>query len=155
MVKFLGFIYKDIYKRRNVVSFSKCDKNTIDILIDKYQLKPNKTYDPPNLNEVFKIMNDDQILSLLIGFVDGDGNNRKTSSGYQITLENHKSWIDCYESFKKFIKNKFNLIFKNDLIRINNRGYVVMCFSQKEVFSKLKQFIIQNKLPVLDRKWSI
>lgn len=155
LMSFLGFGNEKLYRRRNNVVFSKCDKNAIDTLIEKYQLKPNKTYDPPNLNDVFKNMTDDQILSLIIGFIDGDGHTRKIPGGYQVTLENHKSWIDCYESFKKFIKNKFNLTFKNDLIRFNNRGYVVMCFSQKEVFLKLKEFIMHNKLPVLDRKWSI
>jgi len=153
LVLFLGFGNHKISSRRNNVSFSKGDKNAIDILNEKYQLKPNKTYNPPNLNEVFKTMTDDQILSLIAGFIDGDGHNRKVSGGYQVTLENHKSWFDCYETIRDFIKRKFGVTFKNNLIRTNTRGYVVMCFSQKEIFLNIREFIYKNKLPVLDRKW--
>jgi DNA-binding transcriptional regulator WhiA len=155
LMLFLGFNNDKIYKRRNNVAFSKCDKNVIDVLIEKYQLKPNKTYDPPDLSKIFKNMTDDQILSLIVGFIDGDGNVRKTSSGYQLTLENHISWIGCYETIKEFIKNKFKITFKSELIRTNNRGYVVMCFSQKEVFLKMREFIYSNNLPILDRKWRV
>ncbi len=46
------------------------DKEIITLLINKFDFKKSKTYNPPNN---LKIQNDDLFTSFLIGYIDGDG----------------------------------------------------------------------------------
>jgi DNA-binding transcriptional regulator WhiA len=137
------------YRRKNIC-YGSCDVSLIEYLKENFDLKKAKTYNPPNLENVFSRLSDKEILSFIIGFIDGDGNIRDE----KITLENHKSWEEDYVSIRNFVSHIFNVSFKKRLVRKNTKGYIVMTFSQKVIFQNLKSFAINEKLPILQRKWS-
>ena len=118
-------------------------------LIEKFDLKDNKTYNPPSI-----LIDDDFLfLSLLIGFIDGDGTfskNENRNCSF-IRIEIHKNWKD----FLIKIQNKLLLMGIDGIkIKENKRGYIYFSIYRNKNFLFLKEFILKHKLPVLERKWN-
>lgn len=144
-------IITNSFSKNPMVQFSVSDIILIPKICDKFDIKNKKTYNPPDFNS-YKF-NDDQMLSLIIGFIDGDGTIYKKKGGnYQISIFCHESW-------------KHNLKFINDLIhkvcfsirenKVSYRGNKAGIYIGKtKILRKLKWFINENNLPVLERKWS-
>lgn len=110
----------------------------------KFNISNNKTIVPPLL----KINNIDLLLSLLIGFIDGDGHitnqtNRKDS---KICIKVHRNWISFLELYKQ--------ICPSVKIKINNCGYAFLSLTKNKEIIELKKNAQKLKLPILERKWS-
>lgn len=70
-----------------------CNKISIKDIMNKFDWDHNKTYNPPtNL----KIKDDNLFMSLLIGYIDGDGSIHKRSEGTgdYLRFKVHSSWKD-------------------------------------------------------------
>ena len=103
----------------------------------------------PNI-KIYKNIAKDKLLSLIIGFIDGDGCIKKQykRNDWVITIKNHSSWIDFLKLISITISNK-------DYSRINNSGYSLLTLSDISKTKELKKFAIRNNLPIMKRKWDI
>lgn len=117
-------------------------------IAEKFDWKNNKTYNPPSVEILNKVLNTkEKFLSYLIGFAGGDGYISPTCT---LKLENHSSYITFFDFLLK--RSKEYGLETETIPTINPRGYVQFSFNGSFV-KKLKQFIIENDLIVLKRKW--
>lgn len=124
-------------------------------LTDKFGFYNRKTYNPPPIEKYCDI-EQDLFLSLLVGFIDGDGTIRQTSSrgkrrnACAIRIKLHKSWL----VFLTMCCDRLNAIIQMDLPspKINKQGYASWEFSKGSAMSVLVTNIEQHSLPVLE-KW--
>jgi hypothetical protein len=134
----------------NIISCS--DKNLVPKIMKKFDIQSRKTYNPPDFSKYN--FTDNQFLSLIIGFIDGDGCicDRKNSSGVDIRLALHSSWINNLT----FINNFLNKLIKDvpsNSARITNRGFSDLMISKQKIIIMMKNFIVKNNLPNMERKW--
>lgn len=114
----------------------------------KEQLKMSnectKTYCPPCL-DIFK----DDMMSLFIGLVDGDGHIRYSNGHYNCSVELYNSWFSTLEIFQKEL-----LIYGiKSSVKYTKKGkYCRLSISGKENLIKLLPYI--KELPYLQRKWN-
>jgi hypothetical protein len=123
---------------------------------EKFNLRLNKTENPPDLATVLKDKSPELILSLIIGFIDGDGsiqymNKRKSGN---IKVEVHSSWLSNLVWIENFIYTYFN-INNPKSSKIDVKGYAKVIFSRTELLYKLNDFTVTLKLPVISRKWNL
>ena len=114
-----------------------------------YDIKTDKTHYPPNLT-VFSKLNRDQILSLFIGFIDGDGSIglKHKRNDFNIRIKNHSSWLPFFECFDQKLNIKSS-------VKINKEGYALMDISNYNTCKEIKLNMIKLGLPYLKRKWNI
>lgn len=148
---------QSFYNKHNCI-LSINDTITTKLLSNKFNIKQRKTYNPPDIS-FYKNFTDEQLFSLIIGFIDGDGSITKqiTPSNtihYHITIENHKSWHSFYEMIETFLYKILDIKpNKPTYIRINTNDYVCLSFTKKEFIYKINQKQKELNLPVLERKW--
>ena len=123
------------------------DTKIISILCKKFDIKQNKTYFPPNINSL-DIKNKDLMISLIAGFIDGDGSIRPKHKGFSLTIKCHGSWIDVLDFFCKKIK-------PDSSAKINSYGYAHFSISNDIILKELKRNVERLNLPVLKRKWDL
>lgn len=118
-------------------------------LIKKFDFKPSKTYNPPDLNNLN--MKDDFFYCFLIGFIDGDGSiiKKKDIEEYRISIRLHKNWYDNLEFFHAKISNLLNIKVKG----LYKYDVSMLVFSDFRILKFLKAKSIEYNLPVLSRKW--
>lgn len=144
-----------LYVKKSYI-VSAMDKFYIPQIIEKYDFKPRKTYNPPNLSYLNKDFN--QFASFLIGFIDGDGSIVKNKNRLKKETKLCSIKIGCHLSWEKnlqFFSDKLRNFLKCDRIKstISKKdGCSYIVFSTKCInFLKLKT--IELKLPILNRKW--
>jgi hypothetical protein len=138
------------------------DTILIPKLVEKFDFKPLKTYNPPDL---FYFDNKDInfFIAFLIGFIDGDGTIQlvKTKEGIKTTEENaginiaikcHKKWMSTLTYISEKITNYLNL--KKYTCEINKADMASISFSSFKIARFLKLKTIELNLPVLERKWN-
>lgn len=142
--------FLDIPLRNNIFDIQ--DKEVINNIKLKFNIITPKTYNPPNI-EVFKSFNNDLLMSLIIGFIDGDGSitNQSGRNDNSLRIKNHSSWINVLKYFHLFITSRSNILFPSP--KINKDGYAELQCCNMNILKFLKSHIIKYKLPVLDRKW--
>ena len=118
--------------------------DVVEKLCDKFDIKQDKTYNPPKT-----ILNHDKELlkCLLVGFIDGDGN---IESQYKrkdcfIRIKVHKSWDGILKEFCELVG------YDTKHVRFNKQDYCELYFSDSNIVTELKKK--SNTLPVLNRKW--
>ena len=121
---------------KQLISIS--DKLTFNKLSDKFKINNQKTYDPCDLS---KITDEDLLFSLIVGFIDGDGNISKNG----IKIVSHKNWYNNFEIFNKVLMGNIYMTKKNLIIL--NIGKSKLLFDIKERANRLN-------LPLMERKWS-
>lgn len=144
------------YKNKDLVELIVCGKKTVLDICKKFNIKNNKTYKPPNI-KVFKKMSDDLFISLLIGFIDGDGCifKRKESEMARIAIKNHSSWLRILDYF---INRLSKITFTNDeysKAKLTSDKYAIILFIKSNLVKFLKNKCLELNLPVLKRKWDI
>src|SRR6478735_3661284 len=136
----LEFKNKDIFKKI-------CDKFKI--------FNSRKTYNPIDFYEYN--FTDNQILSLIIGFIDGDGSINKihNRNDCSLSLHIHSSWLKNLIFIEEFIYNYF-LIEKNKILsKIGNDGYAKLIFSNSIILTNIKKELKFLNIPYMKRKWYI
>ena len=134
--------YNDVH---NAVRLSAMDTEVVTKLREKFDIKSNKTYNPP---KTLKWVPEDLFLCLLAGFIDGDGNinnfhNRKDAF---IRIKTHSSWLPILKEFGVFLK-------KENSVKINKNGYAEMLITGYPLIRNLKEKLLSCNLPILSRKW--
>lgn len=126
------------YSKINQVGINFGNKLIISNLIDRFAIKNDKTKNPPNLSTIIG----KNLIAFNIGFIDGDGciSNQSNRSDIRITIRCHKSWID-----------NLQYMFKRGYIANDNS--CVLCIGKKSEIKEYKQFILNNNIPFLSRKW--
>ena len=127
------------------------DKYVIPKLAEKFDIHSNKTENPPNLNTIPQ--DDDLLLAVFCGFIDGDGciryqTGRKDCS---IRFHLHSSWLSYFIQIWKRLNKIYNVSISPP--KIQNDGYLGWSICNRKVVNELKKFTISNKLPTLQRKW--
>ena len=156
---FLGC--KTIHKKKSTSGF-RPDKSQYEVSVncnhyyklirEKFDIKDRKTYNPPDISSVLKNKSEDLILSMFIGFCDGDGSIRTiTEKAASLMITNHESWELVLIWFSKYIYNKSNNIQVSFPHKVSDG--VILTLNKKSVLSYLKQTGIKLHLPVMTRKW--
>jgi len=148
--KFTGFV-KYEGERKNKGNISLMDKVVVKRLMNKFNISHRKTYEPCDIN----ISNLDLFVSLVIGFIDGDGSIRKQTNRNDclIAIKCHSSWFENLKIMNRIMSEIIN-INEADVVRINKKGYALLIWSNSKVLRFLKEFILATNLPVLKRKWN-
>lgn len=129
-------------------SISLRDKFVVDKIIEKFNIIPPKTYNPPSV-EIFKQFSYDQTLSLIIGFIDGDGSFSKPKTNQKhvnLKISCHKCWSVVLQFFATFIGSSTRY-------KINSDDQAEIANGRFSELKTLKAFCINNNLPILSRKW--
>jgi hypothetical protein len=102
---------------------------------------------------MFLKLNRDSLLSLIVGFIDGDGSitfqHGRTDSFLRI--KNHNSWLHILKLFADVIMEETLINFPTP--KTNNQGYASLACSNLKILQFLKNHAIKYKLPILERKW--
>lgn len=140
LIKLQKFLNVQELQENTQVSISGMDSKVIREFCNKFDIKSNKTYNPPNLSF---IKNKDLLFALSIGFIDGDGciDNQTNRSDCKLRIKCHSSWVNNLE-FIYNIKSK-----------INNQGYAYINITNSILLKELKRKAIFLNLPILNRKW--
>jgi hypothetical protein len=137
-----------------MVSLSLQDPPLISKFASKFNFKPRKTYNPPNLTW----LKGDKFLSFFAGFVDGDGSfslNGRSLNSIKFMLHGHASWKNNFLFIGKRLHELFDsskLIFHSRVF-IDKEGYVYLDISNFPFLRALKSKIISLSIPILKRKW--
>lgn len=126
----------------NAIRYSLYDKQTILELKKIFNWKTNKTKDVPNI----PYLDNNQIFSLIIGFVDGDGTISKNGNSLVIACD--KSWKDILEYFYKILTNEE----KEFDLRSNNCAQIRI--TKIKVLEEIKNKALLLNLPIMKRKWN-
>lgn len=110
----------------------------------KFKIEQNKTVRACDISRV----KGDLMTALFIGFIDGDGYIGKQYKREDCCLfiKCHSAWLENLNIFSQTFLNKRSAY-------INKAGYASLNIGNNLVLKNLKQFIIKNNLPVLERKW--
>ena len=125
------------------------DKNNIKKLVDMFDINSDKTYSPPKA-EVLLQFNKEQLLSLLVGFIDGDGSIRNLHNRPDFSLR-----IKCHKAWEYFLTSLFFILEINISIKINNQGYLEIVTGNSILLKRIKREVLALRVPFMERKWDI
>jgi len=113
----------------------------------KFDLKPRKTYSPPNI-EFYRNFTNEQLMAYFIGFVDGDGTiqNPKKNAYSCIVVQCHISWMDFFSGINALVLGGTGTVRES-------QGKAKLHLGNQIFVKKLKRFVVDMSLPVLSRKW--
>ncbi len=143
---FIGSEKSDV--QRGMIRCLAMNRPVVDLICNKFDINSRKTYNPPNI-EVFKNISRDLLLSLIAGFIDGDGSifvNSKNDKIVCLRIKCHSSWFDNLKYFADILSPR-------STVKIDKRGYVILNLANTFELKKIKQEILCLDLPLLDRKW--
>jgi hypothetical protein len=135
---------------RGAWGVSGMDRNIAPLIRDKFRFKDCKTYHPPDR---LPLGNNDQIVSFIVGFIDGDGSMRlpKKHKFCNITVKVHSSWIGMLNRMAKFVYELSGE--SSGKPKINSSGYAEWIISNSVVTKFLKSKSIELSIPFMRRKW--
>ncbi len=142
--------FHHLKKLANYIEYSKklikpslyvSDKEVVSSLKERFNLDNNKTYKPPIIN----IGKEERLFSLIIGFIDGDGNIDK--NGY-LRIKVHKNWYSVIDFMMKNLVGTGNYN-----ISIDSKNLVTGSVTKIELTKKIKERVEKLYLPILERKW--
>jgi hypothetical protein len=127
------------------------DSKAVPCLMKFLDVGSRKTYHPP---KSLPVGSDDQILSLVIGFIDGDGC-IKIGKGRRFA----NIIVKCHRSWKKILEQMSIMVYRisgheSGCVKIDKKRYARWIVSNSEVSRFLKETVERLNLPVLERKWS-
>jgi len=123
-------------------TISPMDTRVLRKISTKFDIKSNKTENPPNM-KVFHNLPANLFKALTIGFIDGDG-----CIKYQYKRKDVILSVKCHSSWLNILKKMFGKAY------IESKGYAISNVGKKETLLSFKEFIVNNNLPVLERKWN-
>lgn len=126
-----------------------------DVCNKFYIYNSNKTYNPIDFYKFN--FNDDQILSLIIGFIDGDGSINKIykRKDCSLSLHIHSSWLNNLIFIEDFIYKYFSVKKNKILSKIGNDNYAKLIFSNSIILTNIKKELNSLNIPYMKRKWDI
>jgi hypothetical protein len=141
-------------KEYPTVTITAQDIDVVPKLCNIFDISSNKTENPPNMG-IYCFL-PEQLFSLTIGFIDGDGSITKLHNRPDVNLrvKCHNTWIAnllIMEHTLYTITN--NPVKEPPLTNINNQGYAQFCISNNKIIKAIKSKAIEYKLPIMNRKW--
>jgi len=136
------------------------DKINVPLIAKKFDWKKRKTYNPPNTNK-WKF-SDDNIIALIIGFIDADGcitkQTRQNRKGVQVRIRCHQAWLGFMKYLDEKVHRILNVKKERDYWSLipatKDRCSVAKVAWWKHVInSGLKRKAIKLNLPIMNRKW--
>lgn len=129
----------------NMLRITLEDKFILPKIIDRFNIKLKKTYNPFDISE---FLTKNRLLYFLIGIIDGDGYISNIPN-YSIKIKTHISWYDNYY----YIKNKLYDLYKiNSNLIINKKGFIEFSITNKKDIFKIYKYSLL--LPYkMERKW--
>lgn len=118
-------------------------KVMIENFKQEFGLKCVKTYDPPTIEKISKFT-EDQICSLIAGFIDGDGCITQHNNFITISITNHISWGYVLSYFGDII-GKYNIK--------DNDKYTTLYITSVYHIKRFVNKILTYNLPLMRRKW--
>lgn len=130
----------------SAVRLSAMDTEVVGKLCEKFDIKSNKTHNPP---KTLNWIPEDLFLCLMAGLIDGDGNisNFRGRKDAFIRIKQEKSWLPILKEFAKYFKEE-------DRVKINKQGYAEVEITGFPKIRELKKKLLEYNLPLMDRKWS-
>ncbi len=125
-------------------------KDVVPIFANRYDLVSNKTKYPPRIKD-YKL-NDEQFLSLVIGYIDGDGCIYATDDYPKIKVACDASWLDNLKYLNERVANIFQMI-TNHVPHLTGNGKALWVISNTRIVECLSSFVRNHPLPFLERKW--
>lgn len=137
-----------------VTTFS--GKDAIIKLKNKFDIKNQKSFNPPDYDLAYKTFSDKHLVSLLIGLIDGDGwitytSNKNTRLGLCGPIEWKSFFIKLTDQVSNYLSCKSPRFYER--YRENRKPMVDMQINSQKFIIALKNFIMDHNLPVLERKW--
>ena len=141
---------------KNYVSVTTQNIELFDRITNLIKLyEQHKTIKPNNFSTLEYTK--EQMLSLIIGFIDGDGCILKQTGREDCLLQIHvhKNWFDNIRFIEDFIYNYFGMSKNKILTRIGNDGYTRLIITNNKILKKLKNELLTLDLTYLSRKWDL
>ncbi len=150
--KFAKFIGCNLNTYKETVSVSLMDTKYISKIREKFNIVNDKTYNPCNISNI----NDYNLLmSLIIGFIDGDGSiglvHKRNDAALRVKC--HSSWLENLQFMVNVIYSKSDEIVINS--KITKAGYAQFIISNNTILRLLKEIAINLNIPILERKWDV
>lgn len=125
----------------------------VPLIKEKFNIVERKTYNCPDL-EIYRNMPFELFLSLVIGYIDGDGciqtvKWHKRSALIKINV--HKNWYPFLELIQERLTE--NLGYFCSKPKIFSDSMVRSHIGKMEILAYMKKHILKNNLPALARKW--
>lgn len=140
-------------EKSNMVTINIMDNINILSLKEKLGINHNKTYNPPTVEHMSNLLNStEKLLSFLIGFIDGDGSiqyQKDKTTFKSLRIHIHSSWFNIMD----WISIELNKLGMNSSCVICNRGYTQLNICSIKNYQIFKNFINNNNIPILERKW--
>lgn len=140
-VYYIDFVAKELFKE----------------IVEKYGVKSNKTYAPCDLSS----LSGKELIAFIIGFIDGDGNigHRTDTKTPKIVIKLHNNWENNLSFMSKKLYEYFNIsIFPKTIMVKKNKDsnieYATVTWGNSKVIAGLYNFILENNLIHLKRKWA-
>ena len=136
-----------------MVYLDACDKINGLALLHKLNITARKTYNPPSSFDF--LLTPEERLAFFIGFSDGDGSIQfdHNDSFKSLRIVVHHNWYLLLEGFCATLAQENPLRFTVN--NTNSRGNTSVYLGTKASHQYLRDFIIANGLPALDRKWRL
>lgn len=130
------------------------DNINVPKIKEKFGIINKKTTNPPDWS-MYRFT-DDQILSLIIGYIDGDASiaKRNNSNSLHLSFQTALQWQHNLNFIKTFFEKYFNIPVRSKVL-INNRNHATLSICRSKLIKKLKLFAQENDLPALKRKWDV
>ena len=141
-------------KQYDWVGISIMDTKYMKKLSDKFDIKNDKTYIPCNIKNI----NDDNLLlSLITGFIDGDGSirNQFNRKDFSLRIKCHKNWYDNLDFILKTIIRITGENCKISTKLVDDEKYANISITNTKTLKVLKSKIIKLTIPYLHSKWDI
>lgn len=141
-IKFTGVLQENSIAYR----INAQDVKIVPKIMSKFDIKSKKTYNPPTID--FTKFDKNLILSLICGFIDGDGciKYQTKRKAFCLTIKCHSSWLNILNQFGQIIGDYGHC-------KINTSGYAVLNITNTKILKKLKQDALLLNIPILNRKW--
>jgi hypothetical protein len=125
----------------NAIRYSLCDRQTILKIKKIFDWKTNKTKEIPKIPK----LNENQIFSLIIGFIDGDGSISKNGGSLKIVCD--ASWKNILEYFYEILTNEYKYF------KLTSNNCCQIRITKIKLLEQIKNKAKLLNLPIMKRKW--
>lgn len=155
-VKNVNILGVDTVSNGSAICYLK-DSKAIPLIMKKYDIKyksgeKTKTYYPPSLS-VFDNMSDENFLSFIIGFIDGDGSlylSKKNSRC--ITITSHENWKLILEYWISRLENIFDVTLSKKALTQKDSYFRLRIYNPL-IIDYMIDFIKKNEI-ICTHKWN-
>ena len=129
------------------------DNVNVPLIRTFFSIHNNKTINPPDISAYD--LSDSQMMALISGYIDGDGSIAVRSNNRTIiSIQCSHTWSDNLMFIINTLSKYFN-VNTNNKVSINQRGHASIYIGHQTIVNGIKQFSLDNSLPLLKRKWNL